>query len=141
MVRIGQSLDEIELFRGLAQQDAFENFIKSNDCLNSQRGKIMDRNTCRTPWTKRLDMDFRQSLPTMRGQNFILQLDVFNVLNLLNKNWGAQDLGSTNSPSLLARRAFNGTDGVFNFNTSFSQCNTQNVSSNYTIQAQLKYTF
>ena len=86
-------------------------------------------------------MDFRQSLPTMRGQNFILQLDVFNFLNLLNKSWGAQDLGSTNSPNLLTRRSFNGQDGVFNFNTNFSQFNTQNVSSNYTMQLQLKYTF
>ena len=122
------------------QRDAFENFIKSNDCLNSQRGRIMDRNTCRTPWTKRLDVDFRQSLPTMHGQNFILQLDIFNFLNLLNKNWGAQDLGSTNSPALLSRRSFNGADGVFNFNST-SQFNTQNISSNYAMQAQLKYTF
>lgn len=125
----------------VAQQNAFENFVKSNDCLNSQRGKIMDRNTCRTPWTKRLDMDFRQSLPTINGQNFILQLDIFNFPNLLNKNWGAQDIGSSNSPSLLSRASFNGKEGVYRFNTTFSQFSTQNVSSNYTMQLQLKYTF
>ncbi|MEO8334133.1 MAG: carboxypeptidase regulatory-like domain-containing protein [bacterium] len=124
------------------QQDQMENFIKSTDCLNSQRGRIMDRNTCRTPWSKRLDMDFRQSLPTINGQNFIVQLDIFNFLNLVNKNWGAQDLGSSNSFQLLSRRSFNGKEGVFNYNNAAStQFSTQNVSSNYTLQLQLKYTF
>ena len=67
-----------------------------------------------------------------RAQNFILQLDVFNFLNLLNKNWGAQDLGSTNSPALLTRRSVRAATagqplkidqrraGVFNFTTSTS---------------------
>ena len=124
-----------------AQAAAFEQFISNNECLNSARGTIMDRNTCRTPWTKRLDVDIRQSLPTLRGQNLMLQLDIFNFLNLLNKNWGAQDLGSTNSQNILTRRSFNGTEGVFNFNPNFSQFNTQNVSSNYAMQLQLRYTF
>jgi hypothetical protein len=124
-----------------AQAAAFEQFIASNACLSSQRGTIMNRNTCRTPWTKRIDVDIRQSLPTIRGQNFLVQLDIFNFLNLLNRSWGAQDLGSSNSPNILTRRAFNGTDGVYSFNPSFSQFNTQNASSNYAMQLQLKYTF
>jgi hypothetical protein len=88
-----------------AQADLLETFISDHECLNSQRGKIMKRNSCRSPWTKVLNTSVRQSLPTIRGQNFILQLDVFNFTNLLNKKWGAQDLGSTNSPSLLVRRS------------------------------------
>jgi hypothetical protein len=124
------------------QQDAFENFINANECLSSQRGRIMDRNTCRTPWSKKLDVDIRQSLPTIHGQNFLVQLDIFNFLNLLNRNWGAQDLGSSNSPQLLSRRAFTAAkEGVYNFSPTFNQFNTQNVSSNYALQLQLKYTF
>lgn len=134
------------------QADSLENFIASHDCLNSQRGFIMERNSCRTPWTKRVNISARQSLPTLHGQNFILQLDVFNFLNLLNKNWGAQDLGSSNSPTLVTRRTWvqptagqplkliNGAQGVFNF-TPFNQFNTRNASSNYAMQLQLKYTF
>ena len=82
------------------QADSLEAFISSHECLASQRGKIMTRNSCRTPWTKFMNVSARQSLPSLHGQNFILQLDIFNFLNLLNKNWGAQDLGSSNSPSL-----------------------------------------
>ncbi|MDB4880505.1 MAG: putative oar protein, partial [Gemmatimonadetes bacterium] len=129
------------------QQAAFEAFIAANECLDSQRGTIMNRNTCRTPWGRRLDVDIRQALPTFRGQNFLVQLDIFNFLNLLNRNWGAQDLGSSNSPTILTRQSFtpgtlaNGAQGLYRFNPTFSQFNTQNASSNYSLQMQLKYTF
>jgi hypothetical protein len=133
------------------QADSLEAFISRNECLNSQRGRIMTRNSCRSPWTKILNVSLRQSLPTMRAQNFMLQLDIFNFMNLLNKNWGAQDLGSTNSPQLLSRRTWvaapnqplklaNGAQGVFNYTPS-QQFNTKNPSSNYALQLQLKYAF
>ena len=134
-----------------AQADLLETFISDHECLNSQRGKIMKRNSCRSPWTKVLNTSVRQSLPTIRGQNFILQLDVFNFTNLLNKKWGAQDLGSTNSPSLLVRRSAvaqpaqplkwaSGAQSIFTFSPS-QQFNTQNPQSNYALQLQLKYSF
>jgi hypothetical protein len=133
------------------QADSLDAFISAHECLNSQRGKIMLRNSCRTPWTKFMNASVRQSLPTLRGHNFILQLDIFNFLNLLNKNWGAQDLGSSNSPSLLARRSAvaapgqplkwaNGAQSVFIFSP-FQQFNTKNPQSNYALQMQLKYSF
>jgi hypothetical protein len=133
------------------QADSLEAFIGRNECLNSQRGQIMTRNSCRSPWTKVMNVSVRQSLPTFRGQNFMLQMDIFNFLNLLNRNWGAQDIGSTNSPQLLTRRTWvaatgqplklaNGAQGIFNF-TPFQQFNTRNASSNYALQLQLKYAF
>ena len=77
----------------------------------------------------------------------ILQVDIFNALNLLNKNWGNQEFASsTNDPALLTRSSFVGTNlttaqGVFKYNTTFNLWNNQNVSSNYRLQAQIKYTF
>jgi hypothetical protein len=111
----------------------------------------MLRNSCRTPWTKFMNASVRQSLPTLHGHNFILQLDIFNFLNLLNKNWGAQDLGSSFSPSLLSRRSAvaapgqplkwaSGAQSVFIFSP-FQQFNTKNPQSNYALQLQLKYAF
>ena len=66
----------------------------------------MQRNCCRTPWDKVVNLSARQTLPTVQGKNFILQLDIFNFLNLLNKNWGSRDFGSSNSPPLLTRRSY-----------------------------------
>jgi hypothetical protein len=134
------------------QADSLDNFISNHSCLNDARGTILSRNSCRTPWTKVMNLSARQSLPTLHGQNFVLQLDVFNFLNLLNKNWGAQDLGSTNSPTLLTRRTWiqptagqplklaSGAQPVFNY-TPVSQFTNKNAQSNYALQLQLKYTF
>jgi len=81
-----------------AAQTAFENFVSSQPCLNAQRGQIMKRNSCFTPWQNRLDMSVRQALPTVRGQHFSAQLDVMNAANAIGKilehvdgkdrNWG-----------------------------------------------------
>jgi len=131
------------------QAAAFDNLINSQDCLNKQRGQIMTRNSCRFPWTQELDLSFRQSLPSLRAQNLMLQVDIFNFLNILNSRWGSQNFAAnTNDPQPLSRNSFTGpatlatgAQGVFTFNPSFSLWNTQNVTSNYRIQAQLRYTF
>ena len=70
------------------QATDFENFIKSSPCLNSQRGRIMERNSCRLPFQHTVDVAFRQRFPSLRGQEVAITLDVFNFGNLLNKNWG-----------------------------------------------------
>jgi hypothetical protein len=64
-----------------AAQD-FNKFISSQACLDSQRGSIMRRNSCRTPWQNRMDLSFSQSVPTVRGQNFTIMLDVINIANV-----------------------------------------------------------
>ncbi len=66
----------------------FERFIAGQDCLDSQRGRIMDRNSCRSPWQNRMDVSIRQSLPAVRGQAATVQLDIFNVANFVNRDWG-----------------------------------------------------
>jgi hypothetical protein len=131
------------------QAAAFDNFIKSQPCLDKQRGSIMTRNSCRFPWTQELDLSFRQSLPSLKAQNIVLQVDVFNFLNLLNNRWGSQNFAAnTNDPQPLRRASFTGpttlvtgAQGVFTYNPAFSLWNTQNVTSNYRLQAQIKYTF
>jgi len=131
------------------QAAAFDNFIKSQPCLDNQRGSIMTRNSCRFPWTQELDLSVRQSLQTLHAENIIVQVDVFNFLNLLNQRWGSQNFAAnTNDPQPLSRNSFTGgttlvggAQGVFTFNPNFSLWNTQNVTSNYRLQAQIKYTF
>src|SRR5262249_27264727 len=88
----------------------------------------------------------------LQGHGLILQLDIFNFLNLLNKDWGSRDFGSTNSPGLLTRRSYvAGSCGVsaacgaasaqpvFIYNQ-VNQFTTQNVQSNYQMQLEVKDT-
>lgn len=82
------------------QQQAFEDFIKSSKCLNSRRGQILTRNACRVPWQETMDLTIRQSLPEiMGGQRATFIFQVYNVMNLINDQWGKtkQTDGSSNS--------------------------------------------
>lgn len=90
------------------QQAAFERFIESRQCLRSQRGRIMERNSCRGPWRNLTNVSIRQSLPEVSGQHLTAQLDIFNFANLLSNKWGhlnAPNLSSSfpQQAALLAR--------------------------------------
>ena len=138
-----------------AMAQAFESFIRANDCLNDQRGKIMERNSCRTPWSQKLDLSIRQSLPEVRGQRLTLQLDIFNFGNLLNKKWGQveQPVLSPTFPQqqvlqLRSRQAgpLSQSQNQFTFNSTVQQSGAflaqQTLASNfYQMQFTIKYSF
>ncbi|MBL0939250.1 MAG: TonB-dependent receptor [Gemmatimonadaceae bacterium] len=86
-IRIGTGSGSAFAVNSTAAAD-FERFISTQECLNSQRGEIMARNSCTSPWQNRFDLSLRQSLPQVRGQSLTVQLDVINFANLINKNWG-----------------------------------------------------
>jgi len=137
------------------QAAAFDNFISSTDCLNKQRGTIMQRNSCRTPWTNEIDMSIEQALPTINGQNVSVRLDAINFGNLLNKNWGRQiSTGNFNPVTLYTQSAMvlpgttttagaNLTNGVprVTFDPNFNPYNYNNIFSQYSLQLSLRYTF
>jgi hypothetical protein len=133
---------------------AFDSFISSNSCLNSQRGHIMTRNSCDTPWMNEFDVSAEQALTTIRGQNISLRLDVFNIGNLLNKNWGRQITTSNFSPVTLysasglslpggAAGTADLTTGVpkVTFDPKFNPFSYNNIFSNYSMQLSFRYSF
>jgi outer membrane receptor protein involved in Fe transport len=138
-----------------AEAAAFERFIASHDCLDDQRGRIMERNSCRSPWQNRLDVAIRQHIPTLRGQRLTVQLDIVNFLNLLNKDWGQIELPtvSQNFPQQAVLRQQGRTAGPLNQSYSnftfealakqngpfFKDQNNQN--NFYRMQLTLKYSF
>ncbi|MGV3711191.1 MAG: TonB-dependent receptor [Gemmatimonas sp.] len=148
-----------------AQAVAFEKFISENECLNSQRGRIMERNSCRNPWTNRIDISIAQSLGKVGGrmfQNVQLRLDVINFTNLLNKNWGEQPFSDQNATcgqicSATVALVHTGmvlptglpagtttsplTRGVFTFSPAYKIYNQDNASSNYRMQLSARYSF
>jgi hypothetical protein len=142
-----------------ATAEAFERFIELQPCLDDQRGKIMERNTCQAPFTRRLDVSLRQTLPRIRGQSLTAELQVFNFANLLNKRWG-QDrfpvVSLFNNQQVLrgaGRQSGALSDAMWNYNmdsglfTSIRNndspwsLNTNSPSNNYQIQMQLRYSF
>ena len=66
-----------------------EAFIQNNDYLNTHRGQIAERNGSSAPWTYYLDLHLSQQIPDLWGLGaFQVYLDISNVLNLINPNWG-----------------------------------------------------
>ncbi|MFN8573383.1 MAG: carboxypeptidase regulatory-like domain-containing protein [Gemmatimonadaceae bacterium] len=135
-----------------AQADAFEKFIQNSDCLSRYRGQILKRNICKQPFTNQMDLAIRQSIPTLAGQRFSVQFDVFNFGNLLNKNWGQQKVTEANSGAnsnvpILTHVGQTTTDprtavNIVQFNTNLHEYSVGNFASNYwRTQLSVRYSF
>ena len=71
-----------------AQFSALSDFIDSQSCLREARGGLLPRNSCRNPWQNYLNARLGVVVPTLQGQGLELSLDLFNVLNFVDKDWG-----------------------------------------------------
>jgi len=68
-----------------------DNFINEDDYLSTRRGMYAETNGSRTPFTHQFDLRIAQNLGVNLGgvgNRLQLTLDIFNVGNLINKNWG-----------------------------------------------------
>jgi len=81
-------------------------YIQGESCLRENRGNIMSRNACREPWQNRVDTRFAFKLPTIRGQQAELGVDITNFLNLLNAEWGRSEGVTFQTIELLELRGW-----------------------------------
>ena len=144
------------------QAQAFESFINTTPCLGEARGTILTRNACRNPWVNEFDLSVAQSLGKLGGrafENLQVRMDIVNLGNLLNKDWGKQafsDQGSTCGQICSATIALVHTgnalpsgvttnsplaQGIYTFNTGYQAYNVDNASSNYRMQLSMRYSF
>src|SRR5690349_1140997 len=70
------------------QYAQLDRVIRSNRCLREQRGRVLERNTCRLGWIGRLDVRLTKLLPALRRQRMELSADLFNLPNFLDSDWG-----------------------------------------------------
>jgi hypothetical protein len=131
-----------QAIRVARQAQDFESLIERTACMRTNRGKIIPRNTCREPWSNTTIASVRHAL-LLRDRSVELQLDAFNVLNLIDRNWGARREAN---PSLLEHvgqttGATEITKPVFRFNKAQSQWITLPVESAFQLQLGLRYRF
>ena len=125
------------------QQVAFERFIHGSACLRRQRGGMVERNSCLAPWVHSANLSLRQALPPLSGHRLTLQLDIFNVLNLLNSRWGLMRLPNVNVLEHVAQTS-GGADAsrsVFRFNPQVRRYSAANPESSYQLQLAARYQF
>lgn len=124
------------------QAEAFERFVARTACLRRQRGQILERNSCREPWSHTTIASVRQGIPL--GSHVLeLQLDAFNILNLLNGGWGLYRLAR---PRMLEHIAQTGESAetsqpVFRFDPSRQEWETLPAESAFQLQVAARYRF
>jgi Carboxypeptidase regulatory-like domain/TonB-dependent Receptor Plug Domain len=99
-----------------AQLDAF---IKQDPYLSKHRGEIAERNGALAPYFKKLNMNLTQDFffdtKDKNRHTLRLTIDIFNLGNLLNKEWGVTKTFNRTSPLGYAGLTADGKP-AFNFN-------------------------
>ncbi|HET8940889.1 MAG TPA: TonB-dependent receptor [Rudaea sp.] len=133
-----------------AQIDAFNKFIDNNSYLKSHRGQIASRNPVNSPWVNQLDLGLQQELPGFFGKDkFLIRMDIFNFLNLLNNKWGdVNDAGFFGTRYLVSSASVANGQYVYNlskppegYTLYDSYRNPNRVVSRWQLLLTLKYTF
>jgi hypothetical protein len=122
-VYVPRDAGDITLAEG-ADFAALDRIIDSVPCLSEQRGALLRRNSCRNPWSNRIDARLSEALPGLHGRSLELVADVFNLPNLIDHDWGqvrqaVDDFGATSRGNRVALLELVGYDqarerGVYN---------------------------
>lgn len=134
------------------QSDIFFDYIKQDKYLNSRKGQYAERNGATSPWRNQVDFRLTQEVFKNIGNtknSFQFTADIFNLGNLLNKNWG--NMNFVNNSAILVPQntalVNNTTKPTFKLNqaggdilrTTFSK--SQTISSTYYMQFGVRYNF
>ncbi len=138
------------VFRGGAAEEAtFWQIVRDNG-LDRFAGQVVDRNSEFSPWTNSFDVRITQQLPGfMEGHKAEVALDILNVGNLINKDWGRVDEIAFQGGGAQARSFvnFNGIDAqgryIYSLNNTVEDFVTRQSrgESQWAAQITLRYRF
>lgn len=110
------------IFSGAGQGAAFDNYIKQDDYLNGRRGQYAERYGALSPWRGKWDLkllqdyNFKISSVSEKKNTIQFSVDVLNLGNLLNSDWGliqqpisVQPIGVSVNAANIPTYTFNGT--------------------------------
>ena len=139
------------LFGSAAEEAAFWAYVGANADLNGRRGQLAERNGQFSSWVNSVDLRISQELPGLfEGNKVELWLDVLNVGNLINKDWGHIEevfVSGFGQPQGLGIVEYGGIDPasgrfVYRFNTPDAEVRRDAVGqSRWALQLGLRYRF
>ncbi|MGB4776685.1 MAG: TonB-dependent receptor [Daejeonella sp.] len=135
------------------QSDIFFAYIEQDEYLKTRKGQYAERNGAQFPWRNQVDFKFVQEVfkNAKTKNSFQFTWDVFNLGNLLNKDWGLYKfvnntgiLVPTNTANLVPGGAVKPTFRMATASgdivrTTFSP--NQTITSTYFMQFGFRYTF
>ena len=71
-----------------ADYDRLNVWLVGEECILNQRGQLMERNSCSNPWVHQMNLRLGKRIATFGTQQMEITADVFNLLNLINNDWG-----------------------------------------------------
>lgn len=93
------------LYSASDQWNDLDAFIEQDPYLSKNRGKISERHGLVNPWFNNIDLKILHDFNTSLG-HFQFNVDIMNVANLINDNWGVRKVAN---PLALSPLAFDGT--------------------------------
>lgn len=96
-----------------AQLDAF---LSNDEATKNFRGQLVPRNAGRAPWANKLDFHYAVDVPTGSRAKVELTMDITNLLNLLNHEWGWVYYPNFGGPTIIGATV--GADGKYTYNLS-----------------------
>ena len=128
------------------QAAAFETYILQDDYLSKNRGHYMDRYGALAPWRGKWDVkilqDFNIQISEKKTNTIQLSIDVLNIGNLINSDWGVVQQPNNLSPISISSIDSNNIP-TYKFNTNLTETFGYDSSLNSRWQAQigLRYIF
>jgi hypothetical protein len=152
LVYVPASINEVVMVdsKGVALADQttawnnFSAFIDGDPGLKDYKGQIVPRNSSREPWNHGLDARLAQDIPIpgLTDHRLQITLDIVNLLNLFNKDWGKLYYVSNqnDTPWTLYGITADGKQKV-NFSTRNYRYSLSQLSSRWQMQLGLRYSF
>ena len=128
------------------QRDAYNHYIAQDGYLKNHRGQYMERYAILSPWRNNFDLKLTQTYKVSGSNKVQFNLNVLNLGNLLNKNWGVVKLPVTKQPIGVQFQDVDG-DGVddpvytFDPNLKHTFYSDYSLLSRWQVQAGLRYIF
>ncbi|MEC5143321.1 carboxypeptidase regulatory-like domain-containing protein [Chitinophaga sp. 212800010-3] len=133
------------------QQAAYDQFISNSKYLSKHKGEYAERNGALLPWYNKLDARFLQDfyITTKNNMRHTLQfsVDMLNLPNLLNKNWGVRQQTTFANPLVskgvdaTGKVTYNMTNVDNNTLLTSPFQDTRNNLSTWGMQLGLRYSF
>lgn len=103
---------------GAAMEQQFFDWLAKHPELARYKGQIAPANRFRTGWTNSIDVRISQELPGLfRGHKTELTLDIMNLGNLLNKDWGhIEDYGFNATARVASYAGIDPATGKYVYN-------------------------
>ncbi len=123
------------------QRLALNSFIEQDPYLRTHRGMYMEKYGALSPWRTRIDVKLTQSYKISGSQRIEFNLNILNLPNLLDENWGHIKFPTNRQP--IGVRIDSNGEPIYSFDPTLKESFTNDYSldSRWQVQFGVRYRF